>query len=68
MDKKEERLVQAVAALQAYCDDPRNPLSGPVLTELLNEFFAAADDIRKDAARPPAFSRRSELSPGPRPE
>ncbi len=64
MDKKEERLHRALAALQAYCRNPRNPLAGPGLAGLLNEFFAAADDIRKDAGTV-CLRRTTELSSWP---
>ena len=40
-----ERFRQAVAALQAYCENRKNPLDGPKMSELVDKMFAARDAL-----------------------
>jgi hypothetical protein len=37
----EERCRQALAALQAYMENRKNPLSGPQFAKFVDDFFAA---------------------------
>jgi hypothetical protein len=41
----EERCRQRLAALQAYMENRKNPLSGPQFVKLVDEFFAAKDAL-----------------------
>jgi len=48
MNEKEDRFRQTVDALHEYCEDRANPLTGPNFVKLVDEMFAALDDVKKD--------------------
>lgn len=45
MDDKLKRLFNAIDTLQRYSENPKNPLSGPEFSRLVNDVFAAKDDL-----------------------
>jgi hypothetical protein len=42
-DKEEQRLRKAIDELHRYAENPKNPLHGPVFSELLDELYLAKD-------------------------
>lgn len=51
MDKKEERFRNAEAALHDYMENPDNPLDGAEFVKLVDEMFAAKDDLMQSRKR-----------------
>ena len=47
----QERYRRAVAALNAYCENRKNPLSGKKYLKLVGEIFAAMDALKKVQTR-----------------
>ncbi len=49
MDKR-ERWHRAIEALRHYCESPDNPQSGPEFSKLVDEMYAALDDLQRDTS------------------
>lgn len=45
VDDKEKRLRKAIDDLHRYAENPKNPLSGPVFSGLLDELYLAKDAL-----------------------
>ncbi len=42
---EQERFREAVGALHRYCENPKNPMSGPEFSRLVDDMFVAKDAL-----------------------
>ena len=47
LNQAAERGYRAYAALKTYLENPNNPPNGPKMSKLLDEVFAAKDDLTR---------------------